>query len=66
MDIIPTTVESFIFELIETYKDEKFKQVLAIAKDRFKETEGQDKVMKNFKIWIERQNYNDFDKKYGS
>ena len=32
--IIPLTVESLAFELIDTYKDEKFKSVLAIAKNR--------------------------------
>ena len=32
--ILPLTVESLAFELIDTYKDEKFKSVLAIAKNR--------------------------------
>ena len=32
--IVPLTLESMAFELIDTYKDEKFKSVLAIAKNR--------------------------------
>ena len=32
--VLPLTVESLAFELIDTYKDEKFKSVLAIAKNR--------------------------------
>jgi hypothetical protein len=32
--ILPLMVESLAFELIDTYKDEKFKSVLAIAKNR--------------------------------
>ena len=32
--VIPTTIESLLFECIPSYKDEKFKQVLAIAKNR--------------------------------
>ena len=32
--VIPTTIESLLFECIPSYKDEKFKQVLGIAKNR--------------------------------
>jgi hypothetical protein len=32
--VIPTTIESLLFECIPSYKDEKFKPVLAIAKNR--------------------------------
>jgi len=32
--IIPTTIESFIFEFIPSYKDTNFKSILDIVKDR--------------------------------
>ena len=46
LGVMPITIESYIFGLIPGYKDNNFKSLLAIAKDRPKEAD----LNKEFKI----------------